>query len=278
MQLYALEGDSPILASRAEKSKDYLCPECQGRLRVRGGHGRQIHFYHLATPRLCRQHQKGADHLHLQLRLLELIGEGAAQIESPFPAIGRIADVAWPAQKIVYEVQCSPISLEEARQRTADYRTLGYEVVWILHDKRFNQKKLSPAEKFLRETSCYFTNIDRLGQGIVYDQFDHVRSYKRFFKGEKLVVSPTRLFPIQRSDLATTLPKAVADRLAAWKYFAAGDLLDRLMREGNLSGAARQMLFIEGRGKGEAKKERLPLKTLLSRAYRSAIDLLIGKI
>ena len=275
MQLYALEKDSPILASRAEKSKDYLCPECQGTLRVRGGPGRQIHFYHLRAPRSCRQHRKGADHLHLQLRLLELIGQDAAEIESPFPAIGRIADVAWPAQKVVYEVQCSPISLDEARQRTSDYRSLGYEVVWILHDKQFNQKKLSAAEKFLRETTCYFTNIDKFGRGIVYDQFDHVLSYRRQFKGEKLVVSPTRLFPIPPSDPAAPLPKTASGRLATWKYFAQGDLLDRLKREGSLAGAARQMLFVEGKGTQVVVRERLPFKILLSKAYRSVIDWLI---
>lgn len=275
MQLYALEGDSPILASRAEKGKDYLCPECRGTLRVRGGAGRQIHFYHLRAPRSCRQHRKGADHLHLQLRLLELIGQDAAEIESPFPAIGRIADVAWPERKIVYEVQCSPISLEEARQRTADYRSLGYEVVWILHDKQFNQKKLSAAEEFLRGTPCYFTNIDKLGQGIVYDQFDHVVSDRRHFKGEKLVVSPTRLFPIPHGGPTDPIPTAVSRRFGTWRYYAEGDLLYHLMREGDLVGAAQQMLFVERREAQEVVRGRLPLKKLLSKAYRSAIDWLI---
>ena len=58
MQLYALDQNQPILASKAEKSKDYICPECLSAVRIRGGPSRQIHFYHLSLPKQCRQHEK----------------------------------------------------------------------------------------------------------------------------------------------------------------------------------------------------------------------------
>jgi competence protein CoiA len=169
MQLYALEESHPIFAKDAEKGKSYTCPECTSFVRVRGGPSRQTHFYHLKAPPHCRQHQKSLEHLHMQLRLLEALKGDGAQMEAPFPKIGRIADVAWASKKIVFEVQCSPISLEEVRGRIADYQRQGYSVIWILHDKQFNKPSLSAAEHHLRKTPCYYTNCDKTGKGLVYD-------------------------------------------------------------------------------------------------------------
>ena len=47
-------------------------------------------------------------------------------LEKSFPEIHRIADVAFPSKKIVYEIQYSPISLKEVQKRNRDYTSLGY--------------------------------------------------------------------------------------------------------------------------------------------------------
>src|SRR5271170_2645635 len=142
MQLYALDNTTPIAAAKADKKRDYLCPECGSKLRLRSGPSRQSHFYHLSLPTHCLQHQKSLEHLQLQLRLFDLIGP-QAQIESPFPAFKRIADVAWHSKKIIFEIQRSPIPLEEAQNRNLDYQRAGYNVIWILHDRQFNKTHLS---------------------------------------------------------------------------------------------------------------------------------------
>jgi competence protein CoiA len=183
MQLYALDQGKPLFASDAEKGKSYQCPECNAPVRVRGGPSRQIHFYHPVLPKKCRQHEKSQEHIRLQWKLFELFGPSESQIECPFPTIGRIADVVWHPKKLIFEIQCSPIPLEEVQCRILDYNLAGYEVVWILHDKQFNKKNLSAAEHFLRNIPCYFTNIDKTGFGIVYDQFEVIKNYKRMFKG-----------------------------------------------------------------------------------------------
>src|SRR6267154_4270196 len=107
MQLYALDITTPVLASNAERNKNYICPECLSSVRVRGGPARQTHFYHLSLPKQCRQHEKSPEHLQMQLKLLDLLGFDA-QMEYHFPTIQRIADVAWTSKKIVFEIQCSP--------------------------------------------------------------------------------------------------------------------------------------------------------------------------
>jgi len=274
MQLFAFDSAGAVSAAKAQKSKNYLCPECGAQVRIRGGPSRQLHFYHISAPKKCRQHQKSLEHLHLQLKLFELIGANHAIIECPFPEIQRIADVAWQEKKIVFEVQCSPMSLMEAQSRVHDYKSMGYDVVWILHDKQFNRTNLSASESFLRTTPCYFTNSDKMGSGIIYDQFEVFKNAKRIFKGPKLPISPTKIFQVPETvppDIP--LPQAIHERLSSWKRYAHGDLLHRLLKEGNLSQAAAKMLFAESqRERKEVKK--LPLGTLISKIYRS----LIGRI
>lgn len=281
MQLYALDSTFPIGAAKAEKGKDYLCPECNATVRVRGGPSRQIHFYHPTLPKNCRQHQKSLEHLQMQLKLFNLIGEKQAQIECPFPEVSRIADLAWHAKKIVFEVQCSPIPLQEAEERISDYQKAGYTVIWILHDKQFNKPNLSAAENFLRGAPCYFTNMDKVGEGIVYDQFEVIKANRRLFKGPPLTVNPLKIFShpqVTAPDLA--LPKLLLDRLTLWKCHAQGDLLHRILKEGNLSQSAKQMLAMETRMKTQRsalKTKRLPLISLLGKSYLSALDWLLKR-
>ena len=197
MQLYALEEERPILAHEAKKQKNYRCPECLNPLRLREGPRRQAHFYHLKTQTLCRQHHKSLAHLRLQLLLSRRLA--GSRIERPYPQIGRIADVSWESEKIIFEIQCSPISLNEAKERCRDYKRLGLNVVWILHDRQFNKKTVSEAEAFLRTQPCYFVS-DR---EIFYDQFDIVQGVRRLFKGPPLLSTSASTSP-QKARKRTT--------------------------------------------------------------------------
>lgn len=173
MQLYAFDIQGKLTSARqATRQTDYRCLECGQAVRLRGGPHRQRHFYHQEPHPFCRQHQKGEVHLQLQSHFFQLLPEGDCQLEQHFPSIGRIADVAWVSEHIVFEIQCSPISAEEILSRNRDYRSIGWEVVWILHDQRYNQYRLSSAEIALKNSPHYFTNMNGQGVGIIYDQFD----------------------------------------------------------------------------------------------------------
>jgi competence protein CoiA len=280
MQLYAFDGTSPVSAMQAKKGENYFCPECQGLVRVRGGPHRQIHFYHHSTPKNCKQHQKSPEHLHLQIRFLKLIGAEESQIECPFPEIGRIADIAWHAKKIVFEIQCSPIALEEVRARNADYMRVGYDIIWILHDKRFNKNNLSAAEAFLRSNNCYYSNVDKQGSGVVYDQFEVLKSNRRYFRGPPLNISPHHLFSIPNvaiPDLA--LPESALIRISKWKYYAQGDLLHRLLKEADLSLSAKRMLALEKKFREKSSSaSRLKIIDLLLSTYRCLFDLMLKRL
>ncbi len=268
MQLYALDGSHTLLAPLANKEKIYICPECQGTLRMRSGPSKQPHFYHLQNSHHCRQSGKSEEHLRLQLSLYTRIEEGAS-MECPFPLIGRIADVAWGEKKIVFEIQCSPLSLQEAQERTSDYASLGYTVIWLLHDQRFNKRRLSSGEHFLRERGCYFANKDTF-----YDQFEIIHNNQRLFKGTPLPIDPLQLLPLP-SFAEEKLPAQIETRLEHSHHSVRGDLLDRLSQNNK---SLTPLLLMEERFLHPKPLPILPLSTLLSKAYTALLHFLLKRV
>lgn len=232
MQFYALEENFPVIASHALKQKDYHCPECGGTLRVRSGPERQPHFYHLWASSSCHQHRKSAAHLQTQLSIVQSLPAGEGRMERAFPEIARIADVAWEKEKIVFEIQCSPISLKEAQERCYDYKKLGYTPIWILHIRRFNRRKISASENFLRKTGAYYTNFDEKGHGEITDQFEINKMHRRLFRGPPVRVDLSKPMPLP--EIGEDFPLAIKIR-KHWPLSFYGDLFDRFLKQKNRS-------------------------------------------
>lgn len=226
MQLYALDSQKkPVLASAALKYQDYRCIECDNRVRVRGGMHRQNHFYHIKPNFRCRLHGKGMVHLQTQLHLFNKLPPGECLLEYRFPEIKRIGDVAWVPHKLIFEIQCSPITSDEVKKRNQDYRSVGWEVIWILHDKRYNQWRMSAAEEALCLSSHYFTNMDAEGKGIIYDQFNVIDKGIRKHKMESLEVNPLSFHRLSEKMQSNELLFFVNKRLKDWKIALFGDLV-----------------------------------------------------
>lgn len=231
MQLYALDSkENLIQARKAEKQKDYFCLECGDCVRVRGGFHRQKHFFHSQPTTYCKQNGKSMQHLQVQCFVQQIFPNGEIVLEQRFPTINRIADAVWASEKIIFEVQCSPISAEEIRERNRNYSSLGYKVVWILHDLYYNRKRLNGAELHLISHPHYFTNINKEGKGIIYDQFNipFAGLRKKFF--EKLRIDLTTLLKHEKID---RLPLQLQKRLQTWDFHFEGDLLDICKRDAN---------------------------------------------
>lgn len=145
--------------------------ECGSPVRLREGPLRHAHFYHIRKTPSCRQNGKSEIHIQLQIYIKDLIPE--ALLEYRFQKINRIADVAWHDEKIVFEIQCSPMSAEEMQARYADYQKVGYRMVLILHDSRYNQWRLSSMELALQDHPHFYTNKNENGSGIIYDQWNY---------------------------------------------------------------------------------------------------------
>lgn len=190
MQLHALNQNLHLIsAAEAHKHIDYTCIECQGQVRLRAGMHRRAHFYHLNASSSCRQNGKSMEHLQVQYHMLDILPKGEGILEYPFPTIGRIADVVWKDRSLIFEVQCSPISQQEVLEREKDYASIGFSVVWILHDAEFNQWRLSAAENLLLNRHRYYTNINAKGEGIIYDQYEVVEKGVRLQRFGSLEVN-----------------------------------------------------------------------------------------
>lgn len=240
MQLFAINRDGKSVSARdAIKQMDYVCFECKGKLRVRGGLHRQPHFFHYEVSSNCRQSRKSAEHLATQLVLVKLISD--CQMERPFQEIGRIADVCWEEKKIIFEVQCSPISADEIVQRNKDYASIGYQVVWILHEKRFNRLNISEAELFLSRRPYYFTNINGEGKGRIYDQLhwiDGVTRARVLGRRGVLIAEPRTPGEKHKKKLQTL-------ERDKWGVYFAGDYLDALIQGERLPMRFRKCRLLE---------------------------------
>jgi competence protein CoiA len=230
MQLYAIDQKgTPVLAATALKKFDYSCLECGGTVRLREGERRQPHFYHLNPPASCRQSAKSLTHLAIQNLIASQLPRGTISLERRFPTINRIADLAWEEEKLVFEVQCSPMPREEMLQRTTDYASLGYQVIWILHERNYNKYRVSNLEAGIAAIPHYYTDIGPGGEGVIYDQW-HLTSAGLRVKGlPRLAVDLSK--PARLVDHAETSLKLADERIAAWKIYFKGDLIDLALHE-----------------------------------------------
>lgn len=233
MHLYALdENESLISVQDANKQQDYTCLECRSLVRCRKGFLRQPHFYHLQPNRTCRQSGKSLSHIHLQLHLQAKFP--GAELEKRFSSIQRIADVVYETEKIIFEIQCSPITAREVMARNQDYQSLGYQVIWLLHDQVFNRKFLTAAEHFLQNSPHYFTNFNAQGERVIYDQWDRIEKGCRLtiFERRVLTVEALNLIKLQ-SHIRKETPQWMERRLHHWTHCFSGDHLDHV-RLGNI--------------------------------------------
>jgi competence protein CoiA len=222
MQLRARSFSGELVFShQARKQLDYVCLECGATVRLRGGIHRQKHFYHVKPPEHCRQNGKSMEHLMAQHYLKGLFGDECS-LEHPFPAIARIADCAWHTKKIIFEIQCSFISQAEVFQRNADYASVGYQVVWLLDDRRYNQRLASAAELWLQGHPHYFVHFSENGPPVIYDQLDCLHKGMRHKLLKKVSVNIQELRSPAGSLLGFHRP---------WAIHFKDDWLDRATEE-----------------------------------------------
>lgn len=225
MQLIAYEDDRRIYAHQATRKKDYKCGQCGDVLRLRGGRIQKLHFFH-PNPRVsCALRKKSFSHLAVQEYLCKRFSKGF--MEYYFPSINRFADVVIPSLKLIFEVQCSSITLQEVRARQKAYAKTGYQLIWILHDKTFNKRILTEVEEYLRHFPCYYTNIEAGGRGFIYDQHAVYSNVKRLYIGRKCPIFIDKFFYMNYKEIKT-LPEFLHERHKCWPIYFKNDLFDRV--------------------------------------------------
>lgn len=229
MTLYALDQDLLIFAPDASSTHVYVCPECFQPVRKRAPKNRFPHFYHLQAEKKCRLSNKSDAHLFLQIQLFQSIGPSQIQMERRFTDLGRIADLCWEKEKLIFEIQCSPISLEETEERIQDYKQAGYRVIWLLHDRIYNRYFLRKEELFLRQKSAAYYFHFQKNHSLIYDQFELLIKGQRLKRSTRLPIDLRRpLLLAQNTPFSEELPKQVFP--PSGLYFA-GDRTDVAMQK-----------------------------------------------
>ena len=245
MQLYALDQNLNVIhAQNAKKHCDYQCLECKSFVRLRGGIHRQNHFYHVYQTSSCKQSGKSMEHLQVQLFLQNHFHSADFQLEKRFNEVGRIADAVWLSKKIVFEVQCSPIPMEEIKARNHDYQKLGYFVIWILHEKNFNKNKVSAAEDFLQPAHHYFTNMDANGLGFIYDQFDLFDKGRRIYSSNPFMIDLKNFLQNDFYVKNQSLPFPLLQKILFQTSYFKGDIVDYCKSDNFLESTFSQALAI----------------------------------
>lgn len=231
MAFFAVDDDHLIDAWEAIPGKVYWCLDCFGPVKKRKGRRRRerghfFHFYHLKPSAGCRLYSKSEDHLIAQLELRRLFPQGVLQIERPFIPIDRVADACWEKEKVVFEIQCTSLSEKEAEIRMRDYKSQGYDVIWLLDDKRYNKRVCRPAEAFLRTRSAYYISIRRME---IYDQFEVFFEGKRVRKGRPLPIDLRRIYRAPDTTFCEDRYPQQIVKLQVCRHFY-GDRLSKALR------------------------------------------------
>lgn len=284
MQLYAHnQNGETVFARQASKQQNYSCPECSNVVRVRSGSHRQPHFYHLSAMRTCSQSNKSMAHIQTQWRFLQSLPKDECRLERRFPLIQRIADVVWEERKLVFEIQCSPISYQEMQERNVAYQSQGYHVIWILHEKSFNKERLSASEALAKKTGCYYCNIDANGNGDIFDQFDWVNGGMRKTKLKALPIDIQSPFLSNKQNAGL---QTIMERANQWQVHFNGDLTDVFHKKDVV---AEYKQYIEKAKKIESTYRLIPikvssyeyLKSLMNRfivtPYQNFLQMLVEK-
>lgn len=229
MVLFASNGEDAIHAWDAQAKKLYWCLECRSPLKLRHGKHKVPHFYHIKTSPSCRLYSKSERHLFIQLAIQKHLPPNEIVLEKPFTEIRRVADVVWEKKKIIFEIQCSPISETEAKERVFEYQSLGYEVVWILDDRLFNKKRVSKAENYIRKHSGYYVRQGTSFQ--IFDQLEIFQNFRRLKKGEKRLIDLSKPHLISLTDQTRSLPKLLIERTKNAKYYFENDWIDKISSE-----------------------------------------------
>ncbi len=228
MQLYARDiSGKKCFAPLAQKGIDYFCLECSARVRVRSGLQVRPHFFHTYDAISCRQAGKTEEHIAIQGLIQAQLGEEISVEEMRFAEIGRVADVAWPDKKLIFEVQCSPISAQEIEERNRDYGSCGWDVVWILYDKTFLQAKLTSAERYLLFHTHYFSDAT-----CIYDQCFDIQN-KRSALTLKRPLQIDKIKPITFVEKLPKLPDVLLKRFYGWGFYIVDDYLWNAMHVKN---------------------------------------------
>lgn len=142
------ENKQLVKAATTQKEQAIFCPDCGERLICKVGTIKIPHFSHYKNSQCCSFSEgESAEHLAFKEGFYKW-GKAFAEdweMEAILPEISQRPDLL--SQKLVIEVQCSPLKISRFIERITGYHKHQYEDWWLLGPKLAPKKKLTQLQK-----------------------------------------------------------------------------------------------------------------------------------
>lgn len=167
-----VRGGTVVQAWRTIAGLDFACPSCGEAVILKRGPIVVEHFAHRPHSRCRWGTGESRRHMEMKRQVIELVTPEPT-LEVVGLAEGRRADL-FISPSVVIECQASAIGLREWAERSADYRSAGFDVIWIWDEKLiFGKRKdsdtyrlgASVLEDAELEGSIYVLS----GQGVLFE-------------------------------------------------------------------------------------------------------------
>lgn len=148
--LSALDENGRLVSLLDEipKKQAFTCPACHSPVRLRHGQIMRPHFAHVSLEN-CDFYSENESDEHLQLKagLYQSLSQSEkVVVEAVLPELHQVADIL-VNDNLALEVQCSRLSEKRLRERTASYHKAGFNVLWLLGEKLWLGKRLTPLQR-----------------------------------------------------------------------------------------------------------------------------------
>ncbi len=148
MTLLALDKDDLLIENdHGIKKGEYYCQYCKESLFFKKGRTRISHFSHYPSSE-CQMRKESYFHLISKYQLkkylfeklnMDVYTEKRILINNGF----RIADIYIPFKNLIIEIQTSPITVQEWKNRERDYHRANYNTLWLFNYQIFFDKKVN---------------------------------------------------------------------------------------------------------------------------------------
>ncbi|AYG00760.1 competence protein CoiA [Lactococcus allomyrinae] len=152
-------------SSPEELTGQYFCPACKTEVVLKNGNIKITHFAH-KTLQNCESwtENESVQHLTLKKILYRWFKKSEkVEVEKYLPELKQTPDLL-VNDKIAIEVQCSSLSLKRLKERTENYQTHGYSVIWLMGKKLWLSHQLTELQKnlmyFSENRGFYFWELD----------------------------------------------------------------------------------------------------------------------
>lgn len=141
-----------IIASKADKTGNYICPGCESPVILKKGTRVTAHFAHV-NKNSCSSFSEGEteEHLKGKTSLYEAFKQEnvKVEIEAQLTDINQRPDVlvSYKGEEYAIEFQCSPITVSDIVRRTRGYHNSGRKVIWIAGNKLTNTHRLTSLQR-----------------------------------------------------------------------------------------------------------------------------------